>query len=307
MKVLGICCGRKNGNTEMMMEEAFSEIERLCGASCQLVRLQEATITPCTGCESCMINHLKGNFDFRCVHKKESDHFYFIEQLMREADAIIVSAPAYNLLPPGILIGFLNKLHASGDYREVVHARNKIGAVFTIGGTDWTNFVLDACTITAMELVGSFDGIVDRVHYDFENGLGLILLNDKLLARMRTLGANVAEALMNKKEGEKPAYKGVPGVCPACHSNLLELREDGVYCPICLTKATLAMEDDELKVSFTEDSLAKSRWLPAGQALHDDRIRAGHKRTALGKDVIVVKRREYAEKSHAVKLPELNR
>lgn len=305
MKVLGICCGRKNGNTEMMMEEAFSEIERRCGAECQLVRLQEATITSCTGCESCMINHLKGNFDFRCVTKKESDHFYFIEQLMREADAIIVSAPAYNLLPPGILVSFLNKLHASGDYREVVHNHNKIGAAFTIGGTDWTNFVLDACTMTAMELTGSFDAIVDRVHYDFENGLGLVLLNDKLMARMRTLGGNIADALEKKARGDTLSYVGEPGVCPDCHSKLLEVREDGVYCPICLTKADLKLENGKLVATFTEESRVESRWRPAGQELHNDRIRAGHQRTAAGKDVIVAKRKEYAAKSHAVKLPEL--
>ena len=27
MKVLGICCGRKNGNTEILMKEAFKAIE----------------------------------------------------------------------------------------------------------------------------------------------------------------------------------------------------------------------------------------------------------------------------------------
>ena len=34
---------------------------------CKLVRIQEAKIRNCTGCETCMINHLKGNLDFRCI------------------------------------------------------------------------------------------------------------------------------------------------------------------------------------------------------------------------------------------------
>ena len=101
MKVLGLCSGRKNGNTEIMMKEAFMAIEEKCGAECRLVRIQDTVINTCIGCETCMMNHLKGNWDFRCVHKTGSDHFYFIEQLMREADAIIVSSPAYNLLPTG--------------------------------------------------------------------------------------------------------------------------------------------------------------------------------------------------------------
>ena len=167
MKVLGLCSGRKNGNTEIMMKEAFMAIEEKCGAECQLVRIQETTINTCTGCESCMINHLKGNWDFRCVHKNGSDHFYFIEQLMREADAIIVSSPAYNLLPTGQLIKFLNKMHASGNYRDVVEKENKIGAAFSLGGTDWTNFTLNVCKMIAMELTGSYEALVDAVHFDF--------------------------------------------------------------------------------------------------------------------------------------------
>ena len=119
MKVLGICAGRINGNTEIMMKEAFKAIEaKIDGVECKLVRLQEAEISKCTGCEACMMNHLKGNFDFRCITPQDADHYYFIEQLMREADAIIVSSPAYNLMPTGPFINFLNKLHASGNDRE---------------------------------------------------------------------------------------------------------------------------------------------------------------------------------------------
>lgn len=44
MNVLGICSGRINGNTEIMMKEAFRAIEETCGAECKLVRIQEAEI-----------------------------------------------------------------------------------------------------------------------------------------------------------------------------------------------------------------------------------------------------------------------
>lgn len=61
MKVLGLCSGRKNGNTEIMMKEVFMAIEaKLPDAECKLVRIQETAINTCTGCESCMVNHLKG-------------------------------------------------------------------------------------------------------------------------------------------------------------------------------------------------------------------------------------------------------
>ena len=50
MKVLGICCGRKNGNTEIMMKEAFKAICEKIDAECQFVRLQEVEIRSCIGC-----------------------------------------------------------------------------------------------------------------------------------------------------------------------------------------------------------------------------------------------------------------
>lgn len=305
MKVLGICCGRKNGNTEILMKEAFKAIEAKCGAECNFVRLQEAEIRSCVGCETCMINHLKGNWDFRCVHKTGSDHFYFIEQLMREADAIIVSAPAYNLQPPGILVRFMNKLHASGDYRDMIQKTPKVGATFTLGGTDWTNYTLSTTNMLTMELVGGYNAIVDKCHFDFVPGVGAIVLEDEMLARIRKLGESVADALTEKANGETPAYRGEEGICPDCHSVFLEKRDDGWYCPQCLTKATLEMADGELKVTFTPEERAKNRWSRWGIELHDNNIRKGHMKAAGGKDIIAAKRKEYAAYKDAVKLPEL--
>ena len=305
MKVLGLCSGRKNGNTEIMMKEAFMAIEEKCGAECQLVRIQETKINTCTGCESCMINHLKGNWDFRCVHKNGSDHFYFIEQLMREADAIIVSSPAYNLLPTGQLIKFLNKMHASGNYRDVVEKENKIGAAFSLGGTDWTNFTLNVCKMIAMELTGSYKALVDAVHFDFVPSKGAIVLEDEMLERMRQLGEHVADALLAKEKGEKTSYAGMPGICPDCHGNLLEIRADGIYCPQCLTKAKVSMVDGEFVAEFTEEARERNRWSIWGKRLHDDNIRKGHKKAADGKALIAERTKKYLEYDRAVQLPEL--
>lgn len=305
MKVLGICSGRKNGNTEIMMKEAFKVIEDQCGAECNFIRLQEAYVRPCTGCESCMINHLKGNWDFRCIHKTGSDHFYFIEQQMREADAIIVSAPAYNLLPPGILVTFMNKLHASGNYRDVVHKSNKIGASFSIGGTDWTNYTLAVTNMLTMELVGSYEAIVDKCHFDFMPSVGAVVLEEQVLERIRLLGSRIAEALQDKAKGINPNYKGDAGLCPDCHGTLLEKRSDGWYCPQCLTKAALEMNGDDLDVQFTGEARALNRWSMAGQEVHDNNIRAGHGKAMKSAEFISGKRREYAAMKDAMKLPEL--
>jgi tetratricopeptide (TPR) repeat protein len=113
------------------------------------------------------------------------------------------------------------------------------------------------------------------------------------------------DALIEKANGETPAYRGDAGICPDCHSVFLEKRADGWYCPQCLTKATLDWVDGDLKVTFTPEEMAKNRWSPWGQELHDNNIRKGHGKAAVGKDIIAAKRKEYAEYKDAVKLPEL--
>jgi multimeric flavodoxin WrbA len=42
IKVLGITCGRKNGNSELLMKQAFKAIEEKCGAETAFIRLQDA-------------------------------------------------------------------------------------------------------------------------------------------------------------------------------------------------------------------------------------------------------------------------
>jgi multimeric flavodoxin WrbA len=41
MKVLGITCGRKNGNSELLLKQAFKAIEEKCGAETEFIRLQD--------------------------------------------------------------------------------------------------------------------------------------------------------------------------------------------------------------------------------------------------------------------------
>ena len=305
MKVLGLCAGRKNGNTEIMMKEVFRAIEEKCGAECGLVRMQETKINTCTGCETCMVSHLQGNWDFRCIHKNGSDHFFFIEQLMREADAIIVSSPAYNLMPTGQLIKFLNKVHASGDYRDVIHRSPKIGAAFSIGGTDWTNFTPNFVRMICMEIIGCYENLVDFAHWDFVNAKGNVFLTEGVLERMHKLGENVAEALLKKERGEALSYKGEPGVCPDCHGTFIEKRADGWYCPQCLTKADLKMVDGELVVEFSREARKANRWSPAGQELHENGIRWGHGRAAKGRETIKEGFDRYGADEFVIELPEL--
>lgn len=297
MKVFGICCGRKNGNTELMMTEVLRGVLSVDPeAEVGFVNLQDAEIKSCIGCETCMKKHIAGDYDFRCVHGTNQDHFHFIEMQMRAADAIIVSAPAYNLLPPGIMLRFLNKMHASGDYRKVTQSVDscKVGACFSIGGTDWTDYTPNIMRMITMELVGVYDGVVDAVHFDFLNAFQTVMLSPEVTDRMHQMGVTVANAVNYKKEtGKNADYKGTEGICAYCHSNLLRVDPDGsVYCPQCNVKGAVTVEDGKLRVSFTPEELEKSRWAPYGQNLHIENIAKGHKKAAIGIEEI---KKNYAE------------
>jgi multimeric flavodoxin WrbA len=249
-----------------------------------------------------MTKHIMGDMEFRCIHKKEADHFYFIETQLRAADAIIVSTPIYNLLPAGILIRFLNKLHSSGDYRLLTAKNPKVGAAITVGGTDWTNFGMPIAMLTAMELCGSFSSIVDQLAVTFNPSRGAVILDDQAMAGARRLGGNIASALKN---GGEFAYKGEKGVCPLCHGNLLELRGDGIYCPTCEIKGDATIKSGKLEVSFTDDAIGKSRWGEWGQNVHIENITKGHKKATDGKKQIDVIRKEYAKYKEPLTLPKI--
>lgn len=304
MKVLGITCGRKNGNSEILLKKAFMAIEE-AGIETEYIRLQDVYIKSCTGCETCMVNHIKGNWDFRCVHKKEDDHFFFIESRLREADALIISTPVYNLQPPGILLKLFNKLHASGDYREIVKANPKLGAVISVGGTDWTNFGITYAAMATMEFIGNYDNMVDQMKVDFQPTMSMVVLDDAVMQRAHQLGSNVANALLSGKR--RDVYVGPEGACPDCHGVMLEYRDGDLWCPMCETKADFTVEGGKLKVNFSDEARSKSRWAPWGQDLHIENISKGHKKAGMGRDQINERKAVFVEYKQPLELPELSR
>jgi multimeric flavodoxin WrbA len=301
MKAFGITCGRKNGNSEILLKQAFKAIEDKCGAETEFVRLQDAHIIACTGCESCMINRIKGNVEFRCIHKPEEDHFYFIEQKLREADAIIFSMPIYYILPVGIAITYMAKLHSASDYHIAQSKKNLVGATITIGGSDWTNFANTIGNLVTTSFLGGYRRLVDSLNISFVPSSGAILLEDELTARAYKLGENVAEAMVTGKID----YKGPKNVCPYCHGNLLEYREGELWCPICETKADAEIVKGKLKINFSQYAVSHTRWSEKAGIEHIEIISRRHKKAFEGKDIITEKRKQFYKQP--ITLPEIKK
>ncbi len=86
MKVLGIVCSpRRDGNTEILVQEALDAARENGAEETELLRLAGKEIAPCDGCDVCLET---GN----CVINDDMQQVY---SKMLEADGIILGSPVY--------------------------------------------------------------------------------------------------------------------------------------------------------------------------------------------------------------------
>ena len=93
-KIIGLSCGRKNGNSEILLKEAVMGAEEL-GVESEIIRAMELRVKPCTGCESCSIAMARGK-ESRCAIK-DDDVPWILEKTVVEDCGLIVSGPLYHV------------------------------------------------------------------------------------------------------------------------------------------------------------------------------------------------------------------
>lgn len=112
MKILGISCGRKMSNTEILVKEALMGAEEL-GAEVEFVRLQDLNLKPCTGCNACVVSLMEKGGTGDCVIR--DDDFKFIDEKIMDCDGIIVGSPIYEKTPSGQLKILNDRMGPSHD------------------------------------------------------------------------------------------------------------------------------------------------------------------------------------------------
>jgi hypothetical protein len=83
----------------------------------------------------------------------------------------------------------------------------------------------------------------------------------------------VAETL--KKPLKEAEYIGEPGLCPICHSKVVEARSGAAYpviCGVCGVRGTLSVEDGQVKFYVTDEDRVHSHVLLSGKFEHLDEI-----------------------------------
>lgn len=123
MKVLGIICSpRKNGNTEILINEALATVRSL-GAETEIINIPEKNISPCDGCESCLVTG-------KCHIEDDMQDIY---GKLLQSDGIIVGSPVYYWSVSAQAKTFIDRTFV---FRRKRQLRNKVaGAIVALRGS----------------------------------------------------------------------------------------------------------------------------------------------------------------------------
>jgi multimeric flavodoxin WrbA len=287
MKVLGLTCGRKMSNTEILVKEALMGAEEM-GAEVELVRLMDLNIKPCTGCNSCVIDLFEKGGSGACVIK--NDDFKFIDEKILDCDGLVLGSPVYEKSLQGLLKVLNDRMGPSHDMAFRIIAKKireekgittgkgpdersfkpRVASLFAVGGSDWTTLALPLMQIFVLPMNMK---IVDQQLFNWVALPATVVLKEQMLARARRSGRHIVESL--QKPLEEAPYGGERGRCPVCHSNVLELKKksEPVICAVCGVKGKLKTEGDDYVLEVTEEAKALSHVLLSGKFHHADDLK----------------------------------
>jgi len=287
MKVLGLTCGRKLSNTEILVKEALMGAEE-SGADVEIVRLMDLNIRPCTGCNSCVIDLFEKAGSGDCIIK--NDDFKFIDEKILESDGLIVGSPIYEKAPQGLLKILNDRMGPSHDLAFRIIAKKireekgitkgtgpdersfkpHVASLFAVGGSDWTTLALPMLQLFALPLNMT---VVDQQLFNWTALPAAVLLKDEMLKRARRSGRHVVETL--KKPIEQAEYIGDQGICPVCHSSIVEVTKtsEPALCAVCGVKGALKTHGDKYVLEVTPEQRALSHCLLSGKFHHAEDLK----------------------------------
>lgn len=290
MKLLGLSCGRKMDNTEVLVKEALMAAEEL-GTDVGFIRLLDLNIKPCKGCTACVQSLFEGG-EGKCVIE---DDLPFLDEQIMECDGLILGSPVYTMTPTGLLKTICDRFGPSHDVSFRMEAKkisaakgkgkgpdersfkDRVGAFISVGGgSHWVSMSLPLMNLFTFPLHIT---VVDQMQL-VAVWYGNVVLNEgaEAIERARRLGCNVAGA-MGKPISEVKWMGDEPGTCPVCHSNLLTVtKKNPVECPICGISGQIKVDGDEITVTFSEEEQKRSRLTLAGLLEHWFELRGNFKK-----------------------------
>jgi len=264
-KIIGLSCGRKNGNSEILLKEAIMGAEEL-GMESEIIRAMELRVKPCTGCEACSMAMAKGK-EARCAIK-DDDVPWILEKTVVEDCSLIVSVPTYHLRANGYFEIINERMLPTMFRHPEILRKTRVGAIICVGGgePEWTPLSLTSANI----FIQHTRILVDQMQTNFVGRPGAVLMEEKYLERARELGRRVARAMMMPIEEVKFVGDETDVSCPVCHCNVLKVPEKlpYVFCPVCWVKGVITLDGDKMKVRWDEESAKYPRFSERGVSTH---------------------------------------
>ena len=285
MKVLGISCGRRMSNTEIMVKEALMGAEE-AGAEVEFLRLQDLLHQALH-----RLQLLRGrpHGEGRRGRVRPQERRLPLHRRARSWSATASSSarPSTRSPPPGSSRpsrtawarrhdqGFRiiaqkireEKGITTGTGPDPRSFKPRAASLIAVGGSEWDTLALPIMSMFALTLQME---VVDKILINWIGLPKVVSLRDDLLAKAHRSGKHVAETL--KKPIEEAEYIGEPGLCPLCHSKLIEVRHDhDVYpciCAICGVRGTLSVTDGQASFTVSDEDRPHSHLLLSGKFEH---------------------------------------
>ena len=293
MVILGVSFGRLHSNTDILVKEAlFGAREVAPDAEIKFVNTCKMNIGRCRGCGACSTMLEKGKGDNFCVF---NDDFQALEDEIRRADCLIVGAPVYVLQPVGQFKDFVDRFGCRHDYSAItwVLDKRKTGEMpgdpndfpmerlkkrtvsyISVGGASTDNWTsMGTATLhflgfpPMMKVMGNYNA----------NSMGTIgnpYIDDKLIEDMHEMGRRTVQGYSDDSVKFFEPESKPKGVCPVCHQRMVTILPGTtkVECPICGIEGQLRIENDEIKVDFSEAQQNRARGTFAGLREHTTEI-----------------------------------
>jgi multimeric flavodoxin WrbA len=257
-KIIGLSCGRKNGNSETLLKEAAMGAEEF-GIETEIIRAMELNVKPCRGCDGCLKALSSGKIASCSV--KDDDVEWILKKTVVEDCGLVLSFPVYYSRPNGYLMSINERMHAiMYKYLEVLDKRNRVGGIISVGGSGPARTPL--ALILANMWVQHHHTVVDQIQVYFAGQPGAVLENKNTMARARELGRNVARAMSMPWEEVKFMGEEKPNSCPACHCDILQVLDDSatVVCPSCWIHGQISVENGKMNVKWDEWEATHGQW-----------------------------------------------
>ena len=274
--VLGITAGRKDSNSEILLKEALLAC-RDQGAEVKMINLRDYNIIECTGCTACTHGMSSGK-NVGCTLSKMDDKEAIME-VMLNVDAIIASAPTYDLMPTATFSKFMHRnLAYESAFLEHIGAiehKDRVAGLIAVGGStrSWQSMALESMQATCF--TNDFK-VIDMYLATRVPAAKQCLLDDEMIKRAYKIGQNIMKSLNTPVKERKWLGEEDMGWCPNCHSNALVLGEvqwDDLHfpveCQVCGAGGNLEKsETGKWKFVIQEDGLCRDRTTVEGREEH---------------------------------------